>query len=118
MKHRSLPQGERGAELLLAHCAPLTDADLSRPPAFLRLEQALGGELARLLVGALATQTRRPAGRAACLGLLVLAVDAHAEKERAEGDQSDDRRRSLVDPDREHEGPDVERRGRAPRETP
>jgi len=56
MKDRSLPPGERGAERLLAHCAPPTDADLSRPPALLRLEEALGGELARLLVGALATR--------------------------------------------------------------
>jgi hypothetical protein len=56
MKDRSLPPGERGAELLLAHCAPPTDADLSRPPALLRLEEALGGELARLLVGAPATR--------------------------------------------------------------
>jgi len=56
MKDRSLSQGERGAELLLEHCAPLTDADLSRPSALLRLEEALGGELARLLVGALATR--------------------------------------------------------------
>jgi hypothetical protein len=56
MKDRSPQPGERGAELLLAHCAPLSDADLSRPPALLRLEEALGGELARLLVGALATR--------------------------------------------------------------
>ena len=56
MKDRSLPQGERGAELLLEHFAALTDADLSRPPASLRLEQALGGELARMLVGALANR--------------------------------------------------------------
>jgi hypothetical protein len=56
MKDRSPQSGERGAELLLAHCAPLSDADLSRPPALLRLEEALGGELARLLVGALATR--------------------------------------------------------------
>jgi hypothetical protein len=62
MKDRSLPHGERGADLLLAHCAPLTDGDLSRPPALLRLEEALGGELARLLVGALATRRgARPA---------------------------------------------------------
>jgi hypothetical protein len=64
MKDRSLPQGERGAELLLEHCAALTDADIARPPALLRLEEALGGELARLLVGALATR------RAARPGLL------------------------------------------------
>ena len=62
MKDRSLPSSERGAELLLAHCARHTDADLFRPPALLRLEEALGGELARLLVGALATRrTVRPA---------------------------------------------------------
>jgi hypothetical protein len=62
MKYSSLPQGERGSELLLEHCAALTDAVESRPPAFHRLEQALGGELARLLVGALA---RRRGERAA-----------------------------------------------------
>ena len=56
MKDHSLPQGERGAELLLEHCAVLPDAEISRPPAFFRLERALGGELARLLVGALATR--------------------------------------------------------------
>jgi len=56
MYDHSPVQGERGSELLLEHCSALTrDAD-SRPPAFLRLEQALGGELARLLVGALATR--------------------------------------------------------------
>jgi hypothetical protein len=55
MKYRSLSQGERGYELLRA---AVTEVDDSRPPAFLRLEQAVGGELARLLVGALAT--RRP----------------------------------------------------------
>ena len=52
MLHRSLPQGERGYELLRA---VLTEVD-SRPPAFRRLEQALGGELARMLVGALAAR--------------------------------------------------------------
>ena len=61
MLHRSLPQGERGEELFFALCS-LTEVDLSRPPAFRRLEQALGGELARLLVGALATRRgARPA---------------------------------------------------------
>ena len=53
MIHRSLPQGERGYELLRA---ALTEADDSRPPAFRRLEQAVGGELARMLVGALAVR--------------------------------------------------------------
>lgn len=53
MLHRSLPQGERGYELLRA---VLTEVDDSRPPAFRRLEQAVGGELARMLVGALAVR--------------------------------------------------------------
>jgi hypothetical protein len=50
MLHRSQSQGERGYELLLA---ALTEVEDSRPPAFRRLEQAVGGELARMLVGAL-----------------------------------------------------------------
>ena len=53
MLQRSLPQGERGYELLRT---ALTEADDSRPPAFWRLEQAVGGELARMLVGALAAR--------------------------------------------------------------
>jgi hypothetical protein len=53
MLHRSLPQGERGYVLLLA---ALTEVEGSRPPAFRRLEQAVGGELARMLVGALAAR--------------------------------------------------------------
>ena len=60
MLHRSLPQGERGYELLLEHCAALTRADTARTPAFERLEETLGGELARLLLVALA---RRRAAR-------------------------------------------------------
>jgi hypothetical protein len=55
MTHHSLPQGERGYELLRA---VLTEVDDFRPPAFRRLEQAVGGELARMLVGAL--RPRRP----------------------------------------------------------
>jgi hypothetical protein len=51
VKYRSLAQNERGYELLRA---ALTEVDDSRPPAFRRLEQAVGGELARMLVGALA----------------------------------------------------------------
>jgi hypothetical protein len=42
--------------LLLEHCSALTRDYDSRPPAFLRLQEVLGGELARLLVGALATR--------------------------------------------------------------
>jgi len=56
----SPPQGERGYELLLEHCAALTWTSSDRTPAFERLEQALGGELTRLLVVALA---RRRAAR-------------------------------------------------------
>ena len=56
MHEPSLPQGERGSELLLQHCTALNQSAMPRPSAFLRLEQALGGELARLLVGALATR--------------------------------------------------------------
>jgi hypothetical protein len=53
MKYRSLAQDDRGYELLRA---ALTEVDDSRPPAFRRLEQAVGGELARMLVGALAAR--------------------------------------------------------------
>ena len=56
MTYSSLPQGERGYELLRA---ALIDDD-SRPPAFRRLEQAVGGELARMLVGALRPRRPRP----------------------------------------------------------
>jgi hypothetical protein len=54
MDDASLPQGERGFELLLVHCAALTRASTARTPAFERLEEALGGQLSRLLVVALA----------------------------------------------------------------
>jgi hypothetical protein len=62
MHHRSRLQGEKGSELLLEHCRALSLTPESRPPAFLRLEQALGGELARLLVGALASRRGARAG--------------------------------------------------------
>jgi hypothetical protein len=54
MYDASPPQGERGSELLLEHCAALTRMTPSRTPAVERLEHALGGELTRLLVVALA----------------------------------------------------------------
>jgi hypothetical protein len=44
------PHPHRGAGLLLIHCSAVA-AD--RPTAAVRLEQALGGDLARLLVRAL-----------------------------------------------------------------
>jgi hypothetical protein len=46
-----MPHTARGAGLLLVHCATVVD---ERPSAYTRLEQQLGGELARLLVFALA----------------------------------------------------------------
>jgi len=49
--HRA--SSERGAMLLLEHCAALDHRDRSRPHAYTRLEDALGGRLARLLLGAL-----------------------------------------------------------------
>jgi hypothetical protein len=54
MDDRSLLQCERGYELLLEHCAALTRSDSGRTPAVERVEQALGCELTRLLVVALA----------------------------------------------------------------
>ena len=60
MYDASSPQGERGYELLLEHCAALTRVSSARTPAFERLEAALGGDLTRLLVVALA---RRRAAR-------------------------------------------------------
>jgi hypothetical protein len=54
MQDVSLPQGERGYELLLEHCVALTRTSSARTPAFERLELVLGGDLTRLLVVALA----------------------------------------------------------------
>jgi hypothetical protein len=62
MHEPSLPQGERGPELLLQHCTALNLAAIPRLSASVRLEQALGGELARLLVGALASRRGQRAG--------------------------------------------------------
>jgi hypothetical protein len=45
------PQPMRGAALLLAHCSAVAD---DRESAYARLEHKLGGELAKLLVFALA----------------------------------------------------------------
>ena len=43
----------RGAVLLLEHCAALDLRDAARPRPYARLEEALGGRLAQLLLGAL-----------------------------------------------------------------
>ena len=50
--------GGRGVDLLLTHCTALTASDAARLPAFARLEQQLGGQLARMLVAALAGRRR------------------------------------------------------------
>ncbi|HYZ19429.1 MAG TPA: hypothetical protein VE615_07785 [Gaiellaceae bacterium] len=47
------PQPTRGLGLILEHCARLNASDHVRPSAALRLEQLVGGDLARLLVSAL-----------------------------------------------------------------
>jgi hypothetical protein len=65
MDDASLPHGERGNALLLEHCAVLDLPGDARPPAFVRLEHELGGELARLLVGALAARRGRQRQRLA-----------------------------------------------------
>jgi hypothetical protein len=50
--------GGRGPYLILEHCNALTRLDDVRLPAYRRLEHALGGDLARLLVAALAGRNR------------------------------------------------------------
>jgi len=57
--------GGRGSDLLLEHCAALTRVGAVRQPAYHRLEQEVGGDLARLLVGALAGRRRQGARLAA-----------------------------------------------------
>ena len=47
------PTPARGSELLLHHCAAIGGDDAPRVPAAIRLREALGGELADLLGGAL-----------------------------------------------------------------
>jgi hypothetical protein len=55
----------KGPDLLLTHCTALTAFDDARPPAYRRLEQALGKNLARLLLVALATRRSRRTSLAA-----------------------------------------------------
>ena len=43
----------RGSLLLLEHCAAMNRFDASRPSARARLERAVGGKFAHMLVGAL-----------------------------------------------------------------
>ena len=49
---------DRGSRLLWEHCTALTRVGEDRPDAFGRLERAVGGDLARLLVVALAGRKR------------------------------------------------------------
>lgn len=59
MNDRSTPiHVGRGPALLLEHCAVLAGGDDARVPAFQRLERAVGGDLARFLVVALAARKR------------------------------------------------------------
>jgi hypothetical protein len=48
----------RGLALLVEHCTRPSSDDAGRPPAVLRLRQAIGDELARLLLNALAGDHR------------------------------------------------------------
>lgn len=48
----------RGASLLLAHCDALTRIDDATRGPYARLETELGGDLTRLLVGALKARLR------------------------------------------------------------
>ena len=62
MPSPSLPQGERGSELMFA-CSPLSRSGDTRLSATSRLEEAIGAEFARRLVIALvAKRGERAAG--------------------------------------------------------
>jgi hypothetical protein len=50
--------GRRGHALLLAHCSAVSRLEEARPRAFERLEEQVGGDLARLLVNALVAPGR------------------------------------------------------------
>jgi hypothetical protein len=52
---------QRGIALILEHCARLNSVEEGHPTAVLRLRQAIGDELARLLITALAGDHRTPA---------------------------------------------------------
>ena len=56
-----LPDDMRAVSRLLDHCCGLTRLAQVKPQARERLEVALGGELARRLVGALSGDHRLPA---------------------------------------------------------
>jgi len=52
------PHTSRGLALILEHCARLNSVEHGRPTAVIRLRQAIGDELARLLLAALAGDHR------------------------------------------------------------
>jgi hypothetical protein len=52
------PGSSRGLSLILEHCARLNSVEHGRPTAVLRLRQAIGEDLARLLLTALAGDHR------------------------------------------------------------
>lgn len=52
------PHPTRGLSLILEHCARLSAVEQGRPSAALRLEQLVGGDLARLLLNGLAGDHR------------------------------------------------------------
>jgi hypothetical protein len=54
MMTAATPQTNHGLALILEHCARLNGIEHGRPTAVLRLRQAIGDELARLLLAALA----------------------------------------------------------------
>lgn len=54
----AMPQEIRGLTLILEHCARLSSEEHARPAAVARLRQALGEELARLLLHSLAGDHR------------------------------------------------------------
>jgi len=57
MKDLAAPStGERGTDLLLRHLGALTS--LERPSAYDRLEEAVGSDLAQMLVAALSRRER------------------------------------------------------------
>ena len=49
--------GARGSDLLLRHCEALTEVE--RPSPYTRLEQAVGNDLAHMLVAALSRRRDR-----------------------------------------------------------
>ena len=52
-------QPQHAPDLLLRHCFALAATAEPRPPARIRLEEALGPELAQRLLSALSPQSRR-----------------------------------------------------------